>query len=785
MTAEPIRHTHEAARCAYAAGLCVLPPVEDGSKRPQSVDGTWEQFKRERPSDALMRGWYPGRSGLGIVAGAVSGHVEALDFDDRKTYFAYVEAAHAADLGAIVAQIEEGYCDDTASGGVRWLWRCPGVARTHNQKLACRPKQPNEQQHQHDTVKVLIELPDYAIVAPSNGQVHPSGRPYVRRSGNFDHIATISPEERQALVDLARTFDGMPKAAPREPRAARQPADGLRPGDDFTAHTTWAEVLIGWTPVYTRGETTYWRRPGKAFGSSATTNHGGSDLLYVFSSSTLFEPDTSYSRFGAYAVLEHGGDFSAAARALAARGYGAPATAELADGHPTPSTNSPVDAPVRLDDFYAYMPSHQYLFVPSRELWPAASVNARVAPVEIVDCDGSPVLNDDGRPKRVKASAWLDHHRTVEQMIWAPGLPMVIPDRLISDGGWIEHLGCTTFNLYRPPRLTLGDARQAGRWLEHVACLYPCDMDQIVAWLAHRVQRPGEKINHALVLGGLQGIGKDTLLEPVKPAIGPWNFTEVSPGHLLGRFNGFVKSVILLVSEARDLGEVDRFSFYDHLKIYTAAPPDVLRVDEKNLREYVVFNVCGLVITTNHKTDGLHLPADDRRHYVTWSDRTKDDAVFGNGYWNRLYRWYSTGGPAHVAAYLHEYDLSTFDPKAPPPKTSAFWDIVDANRAPEDAELADALDNLGNPSATTLAELAARSTWAFAEWLRDRKNARQVPHRMEVAGYVPVRNPDAKDGLWRIENRRQVVYARHDLSMHDRLATARSLGGASGAKGDR
>jgi hypothetical protein len=43
-------------------------------------------------------------------------------------------------------------------------------------------------------------------------------------------------------------------------------------------------------------------------------------------------------------------------------------------------------------------------------------------------------------------------------------------------------------------------------------------------WLDHRVQRPWEKINHALVLLGNQGVGKDTLLEPVKAAIGPWNF---------------------------------------------------------------------------------------------------------------------------------------------------------------------------------------------------------------------------------------------------------------------
>src|SRR5262249_17999718 len=158
-------------------------------------------------------------------------------------------------------------------------------------------------------------------------------------------------------------------------------------------------------------------------------------------------------------------------------------------------------------------------------------------------------------------------------------------------------------------------------WLEHVHRLYSkADADHIIHWLAHRRQQPQRKINHALVLGGAQGIGKDTLLEPAKYAVGPWNFTEVTPQHLLGRVNGFVKSVILRISEPRDLGDINRFQFYDHIKIYTAAPPDVLRVDEKNLREHAVLNCCGVIITTNHKADGIYLPADDRRHYVAWSD---------------------------------------------------------------------------------------------------------------------------------------------------------------------
>ena len=35
----------------------------------------------------------------------------------------------------------------------------------------------------------------------------------------------------------------------------------------------------------------------------------------------------------------------------------------------------------------------------------------------------------------------------------------------------------------------------------------------------------------------------------------------------------------------------------ERVKLYSANPPDVLRVDEKHLREYYVFNVLGLLIT--------------------------------------------------------------------------------------------------------------------------------------------------------------------------------------------
>jgi hypothetical protein len=428
---------------------------------------------------------------------------------------------------------------------------------------------------------------------------------------------------------------------------------------------------------------------------------------------------------------------------------------------------------VSLEDFHAYMPLHSYIFAPSREHWPASSVNSRLGAVPLLNPDGTPVLDEKGEQKKLAANVWLDQKKPVEQMTWAPGLPMLIPDRLISEGGWIERNGVACFNLYRPPTIEPGNAAEADRWLDHVDRVFGDDGRHIVRWLAHRVQRPHEKINHAIVLGGNQGIGKDTMLEPAKHAVGPWNFSEVSPQHLLGRFNGFLKSVILRVSEARDLGEINRFSFYDHMKAYTAAPPDVLRVDEKNLREHSILNCCGVLITTNYKSNGIYLPSDDRRHFVGWSDLTKND--FTNDYWNNLWGWYTNGGICHVAAYLGELDISDFDPKAPPPKTPAFWAIVDSNRAPEDAELADVLDKLGNPDATTLVTIAAAASGAFYEWITDRKNRRVIPHRLEACGYVPLRNDAAKDGLWKIKNVRQAVYSKADLSISDRLRAASEL----------
>src|SRR5690606_24086662 len=110
------------------------------------------------------------------------------------------------------------------------------------------------------------------------------------------------------------------------PGAPRDPGQ-LAPGEDFNARVTWAQILepAGWREYYRSDDIIYWTRPGKPSGISASTNALGTDRLYVFSTNAApLEGGESYSKFGAYATLYFGGDFAAAAKALARQGYGSP-----------------------------------------------------------------------------------------------------------------------------------------------------------------------------------------------------------------------------------------------------------------------------------------------------------------------------------------------------------------------------------------------------------------------------------------------------------------------------
>ncbi|KDN84405.1 bifunctional DNA primase/polymerase [Kitasatospora cheerisanensis] len=341
----PTTTLRDAARELHDARLCVIPIRANGEKAPALK---WTPYKVNRSTPEEHDAWFrAGRdAGIAVVYGEVSGAVEMIEFEGlavREGVLDEVtEIMQASGLGDVWAAIQTGWATETPSGGVHYRVRLDGAPVPPNTKLAVRLARedeytPEERQRVAEKpacriVRVLIETRGeggYGLVEPSGGTVHPSGRPYVRIAGGPDSIPTIAAEYMEAVREVCRMVDAVPRpetAASAPKNSKPLPGGGLRPGEDFEHRASWEEILSGiFRPIRTAGSTTYWGWADGTRGAKATTGRDpAADRLYVFTTSSDFIPEVPYTKFGAWALLNHGGDYQAAARALRAQGYGDP-----------------------------------------------------------------------------------------------------------------------------------------------------------------------------------------------------------------------------------------------------------------------------------------------------------------------------------------------------------------------------------------------------------------------------------------------------------------------------
>lgn len=345
----------KAATAMLEAGLCPVPAAADGTKRPMpGGSAVWKPYTHRLPTPGELGMWFANGStdGIGTVCGAVAGNLLGFDIEGRAVtegvWQEVQDIAHRTGLADLLNRCIAGYAETTASNGAHILVRCDRPV-SGNLKLARRPATPEElAADPDDRVKVLLETRGeggYLVLAPSGGRTHPNGREWRVVTGGVDTIAMVTADELEDLYALFRSVDRMPAAAPPPPRQSRPVGDGARPGDRYSDATSWADLLTphGWVHVYSGSRDVHryeaWRRPGKTAGISATTNANGTDTLIVHSTSTPFDAHpSSYTKFGAFAVLQHNGDHAAAARALAADPrYGGTPKAERTPPPPPPA----------------------------------------------------------------------------------------------------------------------------------------------------------------------------------------------------------------------------------------------------------------------------------------------------------------------------------------------------------------------------------------------------------------------------------------------------------------
>lgn len=239
------------------------------------------------------------------------------------------------------------------------------------------------------------------------------------------------------------------------------------------------------------------------------------------------------------------------------------------------------------------------------------------------------------------------------------------------------------FNVWRAPplRRPLPDkatARDIAPFLELAAHVVPLEAERehILNWMAFTAQFPGQKIHHAIVLGSrIEGIGKDTLLEPLRRAVGRAYTREIGPQHLAAPFNAWLMGAKLVV--VQEMHNFERKETMNRLKPLVAAPPDALPVNMKHRQEFFVPNIVSTVFFTN-EDDAMALSKGDRRYFVTWND----GEPLPQERYDAIWAWLEAGGSEKVIRWMLSRDLRGFDAKGRAPMTEAKAEMRRMSRTP-------------------------------------------------------------------------------------------------------
>jgi hypothetical protein len=276
----------------------------------------WKKYQSEIAADRELKEMFehPKCSGLAVICGAVSGNLEVIDVDLKYDTTGRLWEEFTEAIGDLFAKL---YCVKTKSGGFHLYYKCEYIEG--NQKLANRPATEAELKENPNVKEiVLIETRGeggYVIAPPTPG--------YTKQK-EF-HVPILSVDERELLLSAARSFNQVVEEVRPDARTTQNAtAYQKTPWDDYNDRADVVALLEkhGWKYVETKGPRVMLKRPGNTDQRSSGDYHKELNLFKVFSTSTQFELNKGYKPFAVYTVLEHGGDFKAAARQLSAEGYG-------------------------------------------------------------------------------------------------------------------------------------------------------------------------------------------------------------------------------------------------------------------------------------------------------------------------------------------------------------------------------------------------------------------------------------------------------------------------------
>lgn len=175
-----------------------------------------------------------------------------------------------------------------------------------------------------------------------------------------------------------------------------------------------------------------------------------------------------------------------------------------------------------------------------------------------------------------------------------------------------------------------------------------------MAWFAHMVQKPWEKVSVSLVVRGGKGSGKDTWLDIFGGLLGPHYWITADKNDLVGQFSAQLESLLLFgLNEA----------FWAHDKEVEGKLKHIvsgrkIRIERKFCDPYRVRNYMRIVIMGN---ESVQVPAtDDERRWFVIDTRDIPDAeqLEHIAFCTELREGMEAGGYPLLLDYLLNYDIA-------------------------------------------------------------------------------------------------------------------------------
>lgn len=214
-------------------------------------------------------------------------------------------------------------------------------------------------------------------------------------------------------------------------------------------------------------------------------------------------------------------------------------------------------------------------------------------------------------------------------------------------------------------------------WLDHCRALVPepAELEHLLDIMACKVQHPQIKINHAVLHGGDEGSGKDTMWAPFIWAVCGSHLKNrgiMDNNSINSQWGYQLESEILLINELKEPDASARRQLANQLKPIIAAPPEMLPINRKGLHPYQMANRLFVLAFSNDPVP-ISLASQDRRWFCVWSAAARMDAAVAQ----KLWAWYRKGGFESIAAWLHARDVTKFNPAAAPAMTEFKANLVE------------------------------------------------------------------------------------------------------------